>query len=736
MRGVLVTIASLALTSLAGACSGSKAATPSDGGVSDGMTGDGGLVDAMNAIDAMPDATPCASPSDVDGDGTCDSNDVCPTTPDPGQADLDGDHLGWMCDPVESITMAALGVEPFVQASIYEDTFAARTKILCSGITCGHVLLQVGAAGMLHARSDSTSAVDAWHASPSAIPIEGPYVTADSRVLWSRGDGTGDTGEFDLATRTYTVRASGVFNRDDIRARAAVYAGGSLLAVALSTASNMLTQNLVEIRADGTLPTIHTAQGFTNFTSGDSLALPGTTPRALVPVRANFQQSLKLYTQGQPALSDVIVDSAPLANLSSLTHVLVDGYPRAFCVARGGTMLLISWDQAGVIASHELPISSCQDLEATDRGPARILTQNYKVIGYVFAGAFHPMPPEFPTLIVGNTLPLLLYSQTQVWLLRADGTSTVVVSGLNSAVASMSGDTIHVFAHRKYPNDPTYGTWDLLRFRPGQPMQSVTLIENSPNGIGAGVFTTAEGAAFVRGGFSDVIVPSQSMTAVTSPVGDIQGGIRDGRTVVFANPGPFMPGNVYLYSELNGAPQLTPLDTAGTEMRGWVIDDGHQPTSWFTYQNQTIGCRLARLTQANTVYSVPCSDVGAVRVVGTRADGVMFISAGDMYAITSAGAQRVGVGGTPILDTSLHKPVLVGWSGTLGSNDRFSCLAMHPDRCWAHPAPGGLYLNKTIASATANSGSGSFQHIIQQFVGSGQTKLTIVRSIGLGNVTP
>jgi hypothetical protein len=77
-------------------------------GRSQPSNGDGG-VDAMS--DAPPDGPiPCPSVDDRDGDGICDAVDVCPDVYDPGQADLDHDGIGWMCDPVESTTLDASGI--------------------------------------------------------------------------------------------------------------------------------------------------------------------------------------------------------------------------------------------------------------------------------------------------------------------------------------------------------------------------------------------------------------------------------------------------------------------------------------------------------------------------------------------------------------------------------------------------------------------------------------------------
>ncbi len=49
-------------------------------------------------LDSDDDGTPDGCDSDVDGDGTADASDVCPTLADPDQADADGDGIGDACD--------------------------------------------------------------------------------------------------------------------------------------------------------------------------------------------------------------------------------------------------------------------------------------------------------------------------------------------------------------------------------------------------------------------------------------------------------------------------------------------------------------------------------------------------------------------------------------------------------------------------------------------------------------
>lgn len=722
------------------ACGGSRHSAP------DGAVGDGAADASSDAgVDAPPDATPCVTPDDRDGDGVCDSNDVCPDVPDPGQADLDGDHVGWMCDPVESITLDGQGLPAFVQASIHEDTFAARTQFQCSGPpTCGHALVQVGPAGVVIARSDSLAAADAWQATATTSWLDGPLVTPDDRVLWSRGYGSGDTGDFDLATRTFTTRANGVFKDDDVYRSADVYSGSSLEAVALSTTSDFLTQNLVEVGSGAALTTVATAQGFTGETSAFALAIPGTN-RALVPVRTNYADGVKVYTRGASGLADVMAGGLPLTGLAELEALPVDGATQGYCAQRGSSVYAVGWDAGGNVTTYALPISSCLNVAATDRAGVRIFSQGTgagRVVGYVYGGTLHNLTTADSAFYANDTLPLLITTFTGVWEIAADGTWSQLISNVDTPLAAMSGDTINILAHHAYPNGNGYGDWILTRIKSGQAPQSVTLVTNEVNGIDARLATSVEGAALVDWNDQPVIVPSQSMTPVLSPFARMSGGIRDGHTVVFAQhvDGTGAP---YEYTEVNGSPQFTLLDASGTGPDGWVLDIGptHHATSWFVYSNTSAGCKIARFT-ASGLDSVGCATyASAVRMLGTRADGVMVATDGtSIYLFTASGAQRLGPSTSStydyaILDTSVQPPVLVGWNGS-SSSQELVCLATHPDRCWLVPSPMFTSVVETVASATAHGGDGSIQLVLATQLATMQVTLTILRTIGPGTVTP
>jgi len=75
----------------------------------------GGEVDVGGGCPCLADAGPGAEdqgpgepdqgelPPDGDADGVADAEDNCPDTPNPDQADVDGDHLGDACDAAPEV---------------------------------------------------------------------------------------------------------------------------------------------------------------------------------------------------------------------------------------------------------------------------------------------------------------------------------------------------------------------------------------------------------------------------------------------------------------------------------------------------------------------------------------------------------------------------------------------------------------------------------------------------------
>jgi hypothetical protein len=407
--------------------------------------------------------------------------------------------------------------------------------------------------------------------------------------------------------------------------------------------------------------------------------------------------------------------------------VPVGGRRIALCAQRGSDVFAVGTDASGQLAVHQLPIANCLAVTAADRGGVRLFFKDLSLVGYTFAGAFHALATLGPPQIIGQRPPLLVAASDKVLLIADDGSSSLVSSGFDSAVAAMSGTTIHVFAHIPDPTDPSgiNGDWVLERHRVGQPVETVTLLTDIENSIGQELITTVEGAAIVNTLLSPtVIVPSGSMMPVPSPVGTLTGGIRDGRTVLFSSD-TLGAGTVYLYRESSGTPQLAELDAIGANNEGALIDS-EQATSYFMYSNDTAGCRIARLTAADTLETIACAQPAALQILGTRADGAVVITdAASTFTLAQDGAHLVSPrrGDQPILDGA----VLVGWTGNLDAQQQFSCLAMHPERCWAYPFG-------TTTQTFADAAADRFEHILATAVAQGQIKLVIVRSIGPGTL--
>jgi hypothetical protein len=98
--------AAAAVCDVAESCDGATDACPTDLVANSGTVCRG----AANTCDVVEtcDGAIVTCPADTglpdgDGDGTCDQEDVCPTSPDPSQGDADADGLGDACDPCTNV---------------------------------------------------------------------------------------------------------------------------------------------------------------------------------------------------------------------------------------------------------------------------------------------------------------------------------------------------------------------------------------------------------------------------------------------------------------------------------------------------------------------------------------------------------------------------------------------------------------------------------------------------------
>ena len=107
--------------SLTGICNG--------GPVADGTVCDSGTATTCSAPDTCQGGS-CVvgGGGDQDADGVCDADDDCPTMPDAGQADLDGDGIGDVCDDAD----AALTLKR-VAIKLAKPTGAANGHLILRG---------------------------------------------------------------------------------------------------------------------------------------------------------------------------------------------------------------------------------------------------------------------------------------------------------------------------------------------------------------------------------------------------------------------------------------------------------------------------------------------------------------------------------------------------------------------------------------------------------------------------
>jgi hypothetical protein len=93
---------------VAESCNGTSDACPPDGFASASTVcrSSTGVCDPAENCTGSSGTCPADVPAgDGDGDGTCDLLDDCPTIPDPGQEDADGDDIGDVCDPCNNVRL-------------------------------------------------------------------------------------------------------------------------------------------------------------------------------------------------------------------------------------------------------------------------------------------------------------------------------------------------------------------------------------------------------------------------------------------------------------------------------------------------------------------------------------------------------------------------------------------------------------------------------------------------------
>jgi hypothetical protein len=689
-------------------------------------------------VDASADAAGCVGP-DQDGDGICDAIDLCPTIADPGQVDLDGDHIGWSCDPVESLELQLAPGMLDLQAVATLDTFVSRVAFVG-----GNAVVAVSPLGKSLARSDSGLPGDAW-----SIGMLQPYLIGGPHVIWSRGsNGAGETGELDLTNAVFTHVADGNIE---------VFAGDSsnVALFALRTSTSSLIES-VAAPIGSALVQLRTAPDGVGTEAGFGMFAIGNPPLAAFASRTaitfnTYTYDLQTHAMGSNSADDVIIDAAPALGLDEVKYAGGEGGELSFCVRRGATVSYVEIS-AGAISSVDIPLADCNVISMRRVGAtvflAGIATGNLTILSIrdgVFSTVLSEPGNALGDMASGDQIPIYeldLGTNHRFWVITPDGTPLQLGASLLHGATAYVGNTVYLVGIQ--PTSNGFGSVELIRYRPGAAPQQVTVAPTVADTTTPTVIATAEGAAIVEAGGVDWAVPSTTMTVVPLSLRYSQGGARGTHTLLVGQTSaPTSQPALYAYDEIGGSPRLTQLSTEQSGMSWAFLDTVNGPTSvWFSYSSYTTPCGFARLVTdvggVPALDSIACDqfdflptngapDIGGNANVIADRGGVQHL-----YVLTPDGSQEVAHGShiQLIQDETAGHRITLGWTG-LDAMGGFACMAAHPERCWTivDDTSNGLYSQLAAVGHAATDGTFTAVRLVGGAVGT----LTVLRTINNGD---
>ncbi|HVK86901.1 MAG TPA: hypothetical protein VM513_22435 [Kofleriaceae bacterium] len=650
---------------------------------------------------------------------------MCPTIADPAQVDLDGDHIGWLCDPVEATTIQHTGISSDFRLAVRGDTAGANFRYGCQTGTCQSAALSVGPGGVSLADSNT----DTWLA---AGPNWG-WVSGENRVLWSFSEG--GLGEQNAASNTFTTKYDGVllggdevgtvrFERDQL--------------TVLPSYSQTQGHGLLEPHENGDVLVI--AESANPY---DIKVITGHDPANLLfTVLSPTSRSLQRFVPGATASEAVLVGSVALSHVSDVRSIMASaGALMGVCAEQDDVRYLIPTDDNSV-SSQVLPLPSCNvyGTQTTDRRLRVIVARidgAHPMGGAMFVldGVMHPLQiAPYGVEVVGQSLPAAIRTSSSggaqfVHAVTATGAVHLVADNVAEAIVSSEGDTIHVVAKRG--SDRV-----LFRYRDGTvsettlPAFTATLDEMT-------LLTTKEGAALISTFETAFVVPSQSMTASAIDFDHLRGFVRGDATLFVAshNASSSKPA-LYSYSELGGVPQYSALTAESTAtLHAYPLDsvDGAR-TEWFAYVKDD-ACVLARpevsSSTVNLLGNVSC--LAGASIDGVTRDNKLVVRVVDnvsleqLYLLDGDTLTKVASSSTQVrlMYATQDSRVVIGWVGRDTTNENFVCLGTHPERCWTPPLA-------TYTWAAPVTGQPDSMHVVFLEQMSGSVKFTSIKAIGPG----
>ena len=479
-------------------------------------THDGGpLID--DAADASPDAL---ASGDMDHDGVPDAVDDCPTVYDPAQVDPDQDGVGWACDSQESFDLAVHNPTVF-PPKLVGKTFAVNVAYVDDQSVWQHVVAQIDLTKFTTARSDSGLPADTWL---EDAQIEGPCITADEHVWWSRRD--------HLETGTLTT-ATGVFSpAAPLTIATCTEAAGATALLGLTSSSESVAQPIptsLAVPVGTSLTTIATAP--LGFETQDQPGVRVTTkPETITLVARTTASTYSLMQEhlGDLAPTQILVDGAPATDLDEV--VLLDIPPglepgpepvASYCVRRGSAVYHVGVAQSAVTwapmpfsvcpaSALRLPDSRAHFLRGTH---AAGTTSIVRVLDAHVMTVVDNEPGDLVSAYEGGddlqTVKINEELITKVWAVGSSG--VLLASTLQSVSTSTYRDTIHVVGIQ--PTTAGLGDLVLVRYRASTGRQQLTIQTGIPISLTPTIATTAEGGAIV-GGSGDVFAVGSTSTVV------------------------------------------------------------------------------------------------------------------------------------------------------------------------------------------------------------------------------
>ena len=660
------------------------------------------------------------APGDRDNDGVLDYLDVCPDIADPAQVDMDGDRIGWMCDPEESTTVMANGVSTSTTHS-HDDTFVTRIQHGCSS-TCKDALIAIGPGGFKKLGSESGAAADAWL--KQGLRDE-PFVSRHGVVYAAPAGFPESIGSFDLVSGAYTPRFMGKPNASPLLANLEV------LAVRGATTSMGDTFGVfLDPKANGELASVGVSSASFTTQPADMAEMgvsSDATPVIGVPIWNGSSLSLARWVPGVATWALVQAGGTPLSGLSTITNVGAPYLATGYCVLRSGTAYLAILHSDGDVTGP-MPSTDCN--VTTSFGPGFQFYRGDQGIAYAYQGVVHALTGPIPDLVniesVAGDVPLALVHRqatTDAWAVDSAGNPIQLATALTEVEASSSGTTAHVVGRRA-------GNAVVVRFRSGAAPVELPIPGNPSGGIS--VLTTHEGAALVTTTTAGWVLPSQASTLATIDLADADGAVRGAFTVLRGKR--TQAGALHQVFAYNEAAGLTSIAAPQANLMFGAIGAA---SPWFYFYASSTPCSIARLgvvAGAPAIAgSVACSGNGSV-----VSDG--YTSNGDLVASERNSGWSVYIlGSTPtrmfttsdfsgrVLTEQLTDHVY-GWSGIDSMGAGFVCLASHPDRCWRIPSATGTWSGHW----GTNGAPDTLRFSTVTPAGNGNVTLTHVRSIGIG----